>query len=62
MPRAPLPKGPVSISLPEASAMDHKSLMDHKPTKAPQQNESVKPEEEALPKLWLQIETTVTDV
>ena len=36
--------------------------MDHKPTKAPQPNEPVKPEEEALPKLWLQIDTTVTDV
>ena len=36
--------------------------MDHKPTKAPQLNEPVKPEQEALPKLWLQIDTTVTDV
>ena len=30
--------------------------------KASQPNEPAKPEEEALPKFWLQIETTVTDV
>ena len=62
VPKAPLPKGPVSIPLPEAPAVDHKPAMDHKPTKAPQPDELVKPEEEALPKLWLQIDTTVTDV
>ena len=62
VPKASLPKGPVSIPLPEAPAVDQKPAMDHKPTKAPQPNEPVKPEEEALPKFWLQIETTVTDV
>ena len=62
VPKAPLPKGPVSIPLPEAPAVDHKPAMDHKPIKAPQPDELVKPEEEALPKLWLQIDTTVTDV
>ena len=56
VPKAPLPKGPVSIPLPEAPAMDHK------PTKAPQPNEPLEPKEEALPKWWLQIDTTVTDV
>ena len=62
VPKASLPKGPLSIPLPKAPAVDQKPAMDHKLTKASQPNEPAKPEEEALPKLWLQIETTVTDV
>ena len=60
--KAPLLREPVGIPLPEAPAIDHKPAMDHKPTKTPQPNEPAKPEEEELPKLWLQIDTTVTDV